>query len=67
MEELVESSLGAVYTRAWVVEQLATNAMPTAVTQPAPDLTFRWLQARLVKYAEAILLEQNKQLLSCLP
>ena len=37
-------------------ELLATNAMPTAVTQPAPDLTFRWLLAGLVKHAEAIVL-----------
>lgn len=35
---------------------LATNATPTIVTQPAPDLTFRWLLAGLVKHAEAVVL-----------
>ena len=35
---------------------LATNATPTAVTEPAPDLTFRWLLAGLVKHAEATML-----------
>lgn len=39
---------------------LATNATPTAVTQPAPDLTFRWLLAGLVKHAEAVVLGSSK-------
>lgn len=42
------------YTAACLV--LATNASPTAVSQPAPDLTFRWLLASLVKHAEAVVL-----------
>jgi len=40
---------------------LATNATPTTVTQPAPDLTFRWLLAGLVKHAEAVVLGRGKQ------
>lgn len=35
---------------------LASNTAPTTVTQPAPDLTFRWLLAGLVKHAEAVVL-----------
>ena len=42
------------YSAAYLL--LATNATPTAVTQPAPDLTFRWLLAGLVKHAEAVVL-----------
>ncbi|SES88771.1 PaeR7I family type II restriction endonuclease [Hymenobacter actinosclerus] len=38
---------------------LATNATPTTVTQPAPNLTFRWLLAGLVKHAEAVVLGQG--------
>lgn len=39
---------------------LATNATPTAITQPAPDLTFRWLLAGLVKHAEAVVLGSSR-------
>ena len=35
---------------------LADNTTPTTITQPAPDLTFRWLLAALVKHAEAVVL-----------
>lgn len=40
---------------------LATNATPTTVIQPAPDLTFRWLLAGLVKHAEAVVLGRGSQ------
>jgi hypothetical protein len=39
---------------------LATNATPTIVTQPASDLTFRWLLAGLVKHAEAVVLGTSR-------
>lgn len=45
------------YTAACLV--LATNASPTVVTQPALDLTFRWLLAALVKHAEAVVLGRS--------
>jgi hypothetical protein len=38
---------------------LATKSAATVVTQPAPDLTFRWLLAGLVKHAEAVVLAQG--------
>lgn len=39
---------------------LATKAVPTTVTQPASDLTFRWWLASLVKHAEAVVLGQSR-------
>ncbi len=38
------------------MDLLVTNTTPTTVTQPAQDLTFRWLLAGLVKHAEAVIL-----------